>query len=251
MINSPAMSTDLIADERSEDLLCALSLLQLTDSAFPTGRYTHSYGLEAYVRCHSVDSLRSSRLIALLTDTVRLGIGPSDGVALACAHRAVRADLTCDLHIVRRADRRLSAVKLASEARDASIRVGRTLLAHAQDVFRDVDLSDLAHLVEDGESPGNQAVITGVLSAKIGIRRQEAVAADLFGFSASWVAAAVRLGLTDHRVGQRILRLALPVIGQAAWRAMSGDIKDILSCTPLLDMMSMRHEQAEVRLFAS
>jgi urease accessory protein len=251
MINGPAVSTDLIADERSEALICALSLLQLTDSAFPIGRYTHSYGLEAYARCRLSDSLESSRLVALLTDTVRLGVGPSDGVALACAHRAVRADLTSDLQMVRGADRRLSAVKLASEARDASIRVGRTLLAHAQDVFRDVDLSDLAHLVEGGESPGNQAVITGVLSAKLGVGRLEAVAADLFGFSTSWVAAAVRLGLTDHRVGQRILRVALPAVGQAAWRATSGDVKDIWSCTPLLDVMSMRHEQAEVRLFAS
>jgi urease accessory protein UreF len=41
------------------------------------------------------------------------------------------------------------------------------------------------------------------------------------------------------------------VIGQAAWRAMSGDITDISSCTPLLDVMSMHHEQAELRLFAS
>ena len=251
MSNSPAMSTDLSADERSEDLLCALSLFQLTDSAFPTGRYTHSYGLEAYARCHLIDSLPSSRLVALLTDTVRLGVGPSDGVALACAHRAVRADSTCDLHVVGRADRRLSAVKVASEARHASIQVGRNLLARAQDVFRDVDLSDLAHLVDGGESPGNQAVISGVLSAKLGVRRLEAIAAVLFAFSASWVAAAVRLGLTDHRIGQRILHRALPMIDESARQAMSGDVEDIWGCTPLLDVMSMRHERAELRLFAS
>jgi urease accessory protein len=251
MINSPAVSSDLIADESFEDLFRALSLLQLTDSAFPTGRYTHSYGLEAYARCHLIDAFGGSRLVALLTDIVRLGVGPSDGAGLVCAHRAVRADLTCDLQMVRRADRRLSAVKLPGEARDASTRVGRTLLAHAQVIFRDVDLSDLAHLVEGRESPGNHAVVIGVLSAKLGVRRLDAVAADLFAFSAGWVAAAVRLGVTDHRVGQRVLRLALPAIGQAARLATSADVEDISTCTPLLDVMSMRHEQAELRLFAS
>ena len=237
--------------ENVEDLLTALSLLQLTDSAFPTGRYAHSYGLEAYAQCHLITSSAPRSLLPLLTDTVQLGVAPSDGVALACAHRAVRADRHCDLGLVQRADRRLSAVKLAREPRETSIRIGRSLLSNAQAIFKEADISDLAHLIDAGETPGNQAIIAGVLTAKLGVRCAEAVAAELFAFSASWVAAGVRLGLIDHRVGQRILHQALPVIGRAALRATSGDVGDISSCTPLLDVMSMRHEQAEIRLFAS
>ena len=251
MIHSPVVPMDVIKDDAAERLLSSLSLLQLTDSAFPAGRYTHSYGLEAFVGCQLITSGKPATLLALLRDTLRLGVAPSDGVALACAHRASTADGNTDLATIQRADRRLSAVKLARESREASVRIGRSLLGNAQAVFRDADVSDLVHLIETGKTPGNHAVIAGVLTAKLGIGRVEAVAAELFAFSASWVAAAVRLALTDHRVGQRILHRTLPVIGNATLRAISADVEDISSCTPLLDVMSMRHEQAELRLFAS
>ena len=251
MIQSPVVSTDVITGETAGRLLSTLSLLQLTDSAFPAGRYAHSYGLEAFVGCQLITSSEPTTLLALLTDTLRLGVAPSDGIALACAHRASPADGNTDLAMIQRADRRLSAVKLARESREASMRIGRTLLGNAQAVFGDADVGDLVDLIESGKTPGNHAVVAGVLTAKLGVGRVEAVAAELFAFSASWVAAAVRLALTDHRVGQRILHRTLPVIGQAALRAIAGDVEDISSCTPLLDVMSMRHEQAELRLFAS
>jgi urease accessory protein len=77
------------------------------------------------------------------------------------------------------------------------------------------------------------------------------VAGELYAFSAGWVGAAVRLGLTDHRTAQLLLLHAGPVLAQAAERAAGGEVADISSCTPLPDVMSMRHEDAEPRLFAS
>jgi urease accessory protein len=37
----------------------------------------------------------------------------------------------------------------------------------------------------------------------------------------------------------------------AAERAVVGEIDDIAGCSPLPDVMSMQHEQAELRLFSS
>ena len=106
-------------------------------------------------------------------------------------------------------------------------------------------------LVEIGDTPGNHAVVLGLLSALLGIPSFDAVAADLSAFSAGWVAAAVRLGLTDHLTAQFVLRRVHPVLVEAAERAVAGGVDDISSCTPLPDVMSMRHEQAELRLFSS
>jgi urease accessory protein len=61
----------------------------------------------------------------------------------------------------------------------------------------------------------------------------------------------VRLGLTDHQTAQSLLHRVRPVLAQAAERAVAGDVAQIASCTPLPDVMSMRHEHAELRLFAS
>jgi urease accessory protein len=229
------------------DVAGFLSALQLSDSAFPIGRYTLSYGLEAFAQSGELGMpIPRSTLIALLSDSIRFGTAPSDGVALACAHRAPD-----DADLVTQADERLTAVKIAREARESSRRTGRALLDTATAVFDAPPVVRLAERVRGGRSPGNHAVVFGVLSAAFRVSRVEAVAAELFAFSATWASAAVRLGLIDHRAAQALLNCVRPVTAAAALEAADGDIAQIRSCTPLLDVMSMRHEQAGLRLFAS
>jgi urease accessory protein len=228
-----------------------LSVLQLSDSGFPSGRYTLSYGLETFAQMGLLETpCPASRLAALLGDCIRFGIAPSDGVALACAHRAVAANGALDVELVVRADRRLSAVKVAWEAREASIRTGRALLLAAPAVAG-VRMRGYSELVDARYTPGNHAVILGMLDGLLDVPPLEAVAAELCAFSAGWAAAAVRLGLTDHLTAQSLLRRVRGVVCEAAERAAGGDVADISSWTPLPDVVAMRHEQAEVRMFAS
>jgi urease accessory protein len=229
-----------------------LSVLQLSDSAFPSGRYTLSCGLEmlaqsAHVRVPS----DSATLLTLLGDSVRFGVAPSDGLGMACAHRAVGPDGAVDLELVAEVDERLTAVKLPRESREASTRTGRAVLATAIAAIGAEVLRDYAERVGRRELPGNHAVVVGLLSAGLGVPRLEAVVGELYAFSAGWVAAAVRLGLVDHRAAQGLLHRLRPVIADAAENVVEQDVDQISSCTPLLDVMSMRHEQAELRLFAS
>ncbi|MEV6283833.1 urease accessory UreF family protein [Kribbella sp. NPDC051770] len=229
-----------------------LSVLQLSDSAFPSGRYTLSYGLETLVQSRRLTMPSApSTLAALLRDQVRLSVGPSDGVALACAHRAVNGPDSLDLDLVRRADERLTAVKVSREARETSTRTGRALLRVARPAFDTAALTILAHEVAGKRAQGNHAVVLGVLSASLGVPRPEAVAGELFAFAASWVAAAVRLAVTDHGTAQTVLHDVRPHLASAAEAAAGKDVPDITSCTPLLDVMAMRHEETELRLFAS
>ena len=229
-----------------------LSVLQLSDSAFPSGRYTLSHGLEGYAQ-HGLLATPgdAATLLALVGDTVRFGVAPSDGVALVCAHRAAQRDGSVELELVARADERLSAVKLAREAREASTRTGRALLGTAATAMDGAGMRDFAELVDARRTPGNHAVVLGLLSALLGVPCLDAVAGELYAFSAGWVSAAVRLALTDHRTAQRLLHEVRPVTAAAALAAVDRDVADISSCTPLLDVMAMRHEQAELRLFAS
>ena len=229
-----------------------LSLLQLSDSAFPSGRYTLSHGLEAFAQAgYLAAPAHPSTLLALVGNYVRYGVAPSDGVALACAHRAVRHDGSLDLELVTRADTRLTAVKISRESREASMRTGRALLTTAAAMVGDACLGEYNDRVARGRSPGNHAVVVGMLSAWLGVPRVDAVAADLSAYCAGWVTAAVRLALTDFRTAQRVLHHARPWTVTAALRAADQDVASISSCTPLVDAMTMRHEQADVRLFAN
>ena len=234
------------------ELSAHLSALQLADSAFPSGRYTLSYGLEALAQNGVLAAPCSPEdLVVLLGDGVRLGVAPSDGVALACAHRATGPDGRIDLELVMRVDERLTGVKLAREAREASARTGRALLGTAITVFGATGMAEYAERVAAGRCPGNHAVVLGLLSASLGVPRLDAVAGELYAVCAGWVAAAVRLALIDHRVAQGVLHRVRPVISEAAVAAADRRVTHISGCTPLLDLMSMRHEQAELRLFAS
>jgi urease accessory protein len=229
-----------------------LSMLQLSDSAFPSGRYTLSYGLETLAQSGHLPALpHPSTLTTLLCDSIRWGVAPSDGVALACAHRAVDSDGDVDLELVARVDLRLTAVKLAREARAASARTGRAVLSTATAAFGVRPLDLYAEQVIQGRSPGNHAVMVGLLAAGLGVPCLEALVGELYAFSSGWVAAAIRLGLVNHRAAQALLHHARPVLAAAALEAVDRDLDQISSSTPLLDVMAMRHEQAELRLFAS
>lgn len=233
-------------------LMSFLSVLQLSDSAFPSGRYTLSHGLEGFAASGKLQTPTNPlTLLALLCDYIRFAVAPSDGVALACAHRAVDVDGSVDLVMVRRADDRLSAVKLGLEARESSMRTGRALLGTATAAFGTTALQGYAALVDVRETPGNHAVVLGLLSARLGVPCVEAVAGELYAFCASWVAAAIRLAMTDHRTAQCLLHEVRRVTVDAALAAVGRDISHISSCAPLLDVMAMRHEQAELRLFAN
>ena len=61
-----------------------LSLLQLSDSFFPTGLYTMSNGLETVFSEKKIAGIDD--LYELIKTNIKQQIGPADCVALACAY---------------------------------------------------------------------------------------------------------------------------------------------------------------------
>ncbi|MGA4545842.1 urease accessory protein UreF [Uniformispora flossi] len=219
--------------------------LQLADSAFPSGFYTLSHSLEGYAQARAVTP---ESLPALLADLLRHGVGPGDATALALAHRAAAAG---DLDTAVLVDRRLCAGKLSREMRQAATRTGRQLLDLSAEVFGHPVVEGYLRRVTDRQAPGTQAVAAGIVQAAAGVPVAQAVAADLFAFSASFAGAALRLRLTDHRKAQVLLRGAAPVIEETVRSALVRDLADLGSTAFAADIMSGRHERAEARLFAS
>ncbi|MDL4775849.1 urease accessory protein UreF [Actinomadura xylanilytica] len=220
-----------------------LAQLQLTDSAFPSGLYTLSHGLEASA------ASGPEEIAAVVADLLRHSAGPGDATALAQAHRAVRRD---DWAAVAAVDRRLHAVKLNRELRRASVRTGRQVLETAAVVFGGPELETLAALVRQGAALGNHAVVVGVVYAGQEVPADDAVVGDLFAFALSCTTAAVRLGRIDFRQAQAVLRGLAPVIEEAARAALARESPgDIGGTVPLADVLSAVHERAPARLFTT
>lgn len=219
--------------------------LQLSDSAFPSGRYTMSHGLEGYQQAGLVGP---DDLAALLADLLVHSVGPGDATALARAHDAAREG---DWAAVERIDRLVFASKLNAEMRKASVRGGHQLIGIAGVVFGSDAIARYDARIKAREVPGCQPVVSAVCYSVAGVGRTRAVASELFAFSSSFVGAALRLRLADHRTAQEVLRGAALTIGSVTRDAVVRPVDDLGGYAPMADISSARHERADGRLFTS
>ncbi|WP_312809452.1 urease accessory protein UreF [Corynebacterium variabile] len=229
------------------------------DSAYPSGRYTLSHGLEGLVQAHRVTGADAVQRVLL--DHLRHTAAPGDGVATAAAAGAGYDDLDMLVAL----DHELSATKVTHELRRASTRVGRQMLQVTADVEARLGqtqpdpLLSYAAAVRAKETLGNQAVVAGLIHASHGLTPAEAVATELTGLAVGWAGAALRLRQCDHIDAQVIITAAHPVIAELAEECVavasdllqSGQWRLLGRASPGSDLASAAHETAPARLFMS
>jgi urease accessory protein len=220
-----------------------LSILQFSDSMFPSGAFTQSHGLEALVAdglLDGPDALRRTLEMNLLQR-----MASADLPALLAAHSADHAEVLA-------VDHRLSAVKLSREERDASVRVGRRV---AVEVLRlvpeDEALSAFAAAVDESRSPGHASVAQGVAAAALGVSAHSAALGACHSFATALISAAMRLTRLGHGDAQAVLRSVQPVMVEAVAIASNVPWQKMRSSAYQLDVAVARHERAEARMFAS
>ncbi len=225
--------------------LALLNALQLSDTFFPTGLYTLSHGLEAFVQAGLVSK---TEVEALVRDYLENVLGPADGVALSHAHRATEGR---DLGRLIEIDRRLFAMKLIREARESSRRVGKRMLTTALKLSPDSLLKDYWGAVHAGACPGNSAAALGAVAATLGIARRQAMLIELYTFATSILGAAMRLVRLDHEEAQLILAQLQPLMIRVVQENIDKGLQEMRAFAPLIDIMGAVHERARVRLFIS
>lgn len=220
-----------------------LPLLQLSDSAFPTGSFSHSLGLEALVASGIVDDEKT--LAAAVAD--HLGaLATSDCAALR------GAALARSLARVIALDHALGATKLARESRTASAAMGRSLLESA--VALGLDDSRLARYreaVRERRAPGGHAVAYGIVARALAVDGEEAVTAYAYGATAALVAAGQKLIPLGQRAAQRVLFGLHDRVAAAVATSTDVDPSDPFAFAPVAEVASMAHERLETRLYIS
>jgi urease accessory protein len=220
-----------------------LAALQLGDSLFPSGGFTLSHGLETLAERGLVNDARS--LEDWLRTSVRWQVAPSDGVAAASAWSA-----GADLDLVAEIDRLLLATKLAREPRAASARTGRQMLSTLATIA-DGTLSRYRQLVQLTNAPGLQPIVLGLAGRQFGIGRRETVLLLLHLHLAGCLGAALRLLDVDDVETQRIRLDLAPTLVAAADEALTVPWKEMYACAVQTELMTMIHERATMRLFAT
>ena len=223
-----------------------LSLLHFADSAFPTGGYAHSFGLEHYCQAGIVRD--RDGLERFLVMQLEGSGGPCDATAVASALRALGRG---DLEACRRLDEALEAMKVVREFRDGSRQMGRQTLRVAVALIGDPRLAAYLDDVNADRAPGHHAIAFGMVAAALGWDEKAAAIAFLYSTTALLVGAALRLLPMGQVEGQRVLWSLHPVIERVAREAVERAPDDIWSFTPGLDIQGMLHERLDARLFRS
>jgi urease accessory protein len=225
------------------DTTCLLALVQIADSFFPSGMFTHSLGLEQLVRERTITSPED--VASLARAVLERSVSTSDAVAAA---RAVRA--TGDLPALIEVDRELFAMKASAELRRATTDTGRRLLEEVAAHHSEPILLRFLEEVRAERTPGTHAVAFGVVAATFGATPEVAAALVMQGTVSAILQAALRLLPVSHRDVQSALHHLRPHIAELAQRA-AEPARPLESFHPVQDIASTRHETSPVRMFAS
>ncbi len=216
-------------------------LLQHGDSAFPSGAFGFSWGLEGMLADATIgpDELEPA-IGALLADRW----APFDRVAVRRAWHAAG-----DIAALAALDAEVEASLLAPAERSGSARAGAALLAsHLR--LGSAGAAELRAALRAGALKGHRPVIEGALWRGLGLAEGEAVLLSGYGFVAALCAAAVRLGRLGALGQQAILTRLGPRLGALAAEAAPDDPL-LTSFNPLAEIAMMRQGARDHALFAT
>ena len=221
-----------------------LTLLQITDSFFPSGSFAYSWGLEAYVQ---EGIIRDQKGLGKFLRAYLTGfIARCDALILRFALEASEKE---DLETIFCLDRRIHSMKLAKELREGSMQTGRQLLKVMGELKGLPIFDRFAAGIKTGRAWGHHPVVFGIVCGVLGIGKEETVLAYLYQTVSAIVSAGVRLIPLGHMDGQRAMEGIKPEIQRIA-----GDLRllnegDLSSFAPGLEIRAMKHEHLYMRLF--
>ena len=221
-----------------------LTLMQLSDSFFPSGLYTMSNGLETIFDEKRVSS--QNDILDFLQITLEQQIGPADSVALSNAYDCAKND---DILGIITCDDILHSMKLIQETRDASCRSGSQMMKCVSAISSHDLLTKYSEKISKNESPGMHPVVIGVCSFVMGVKKEQARQMMMYGFCVSVTGAALRLGIIDHIQSQKILHKIKPNIQQILKKFSNTKINDCWQFSPKYDLFQMTHENKFSKMF--
>ncbi|MEX1114454.1 MAG: urease accessory UreF family protein [Akkermansiaceae bacterium] len=215
-----------------------LWLLQANDTAYPSGSYAHSFGLEELVESGVIENaddlenfIERQILPALLTFEIPL---------FARAHAAA---LARDVESMLAIDRELDAWRIPAELRDASRRIGSQRL----DLLARLDPSEWVLRYRTLSPRSHHLVVTALELS--GVPVAQAARAFAFQSIAGLTAASMKLMRIGQTACQLIARRSLTKLGEKIDAALTQPPDGWFN--PLLEIASLRHARAHARLFIS
>jgi urease accessory protein len=211
---------------------------QLADSAFPTGGFAHSGGVEAAWQHGELDE-RDSLATFLEAALAQAGSGgvPFVLAAVDGTEPITDLDALCDAFTSNHVANRASRLQ------------GRAFLNSAERAFHNASISTLR--TELAESPGHFAPVFGAVARCVGLRRGVVSRLFLFIQLRGCVGSAVRLGAVGPIEAQAIQARLTEFAERTAARCENLTIEDVSQTAPFIDLYQGTQDRLYSRLFQS
>ena len=211
---------------------------QVADSAFPTGAFVHSWGLESAWHHGELDSHDA---LGKFLDAAVQQAGFATLPLLNAGYQR--------LEDLEKLDALTEAFLINTVANRASRVQGRSLLATAARVWPSESLSALSCRAETIHS--HVAPLSGAVFRAIGLSLPAAQQIVLYGTARGVLTAAVRLGIVGSYEAQRLQHACGPWLDAVATRCSALTPDDLAQTSPIADLLQSAHDRLYSRLFQS
>lgn len=222
-------------------------LLQVTDTAYPTGAFAHSGGLEGMLQLGQVRD--QDGLARFLERSVLVTL---ERCQLPLLRLSREAALYLDGAAIAHLDEIAGALCPPEELRLASMRSGRQrlqLLARVMhlDTSHPREWESLVPPLRDAHLP----VVAGIEAALLEIPEMPALQAFAFGTVSSILSASMKIMRIGQTPVQELLSHMMTLVPGVVERSRAIDAGNLGAFTPVADIASARHKRADLRLFLS
>jgi len=223
-----------------------LSLFQLCDSNFPTGAFSHSYGLETYIQEDKVhDQATFSQWLHVYLNEQLIY---SDGLASHLVYEAIENE---DFEIVWKVDRMLTVQNLPRETREGTQRMGERMLNLVESLYEIPLLSQYRKRIKEKKSFGHPAIVFTIVGHHLGVPRSTTTLYYLYSTVSSLVQNAVRAIPLGQTAGQKTILDFQDALVQATAKIQDLSEDDFGIISPGLELSQMKHERVNIRIFMS
>jgi urease accessory protein len=217
--------------------------LQLCDSAFPSGAFSQSFGLETAILERGLAGAAAVR--GWIADYLERGLATLDGRAFALGMRGAAS--------VGELDAALAAAVFPRDVRAANRRLARaTLEAYIAMGINDESVTAYREAIVTGSAHGQHALACMLGYRAIGAPVEDAVCGYLSSAAAALAAVAARaVPLGQRDVGALLWSLRAPLAEFTRSACAAETLEDLSSSALVCEIDAMRHAELDARLFAS
>ena len=219
-----------------------LQLIWLASPALPVGGFSYSEGLEAAVEWGGINHEASAT--DWLSAQLQLSLARSDLPVIAGAIAAWRAE---DLARIRELNDWLLQTRETSEMRQQTEQMGKSLL----EWLRNHEGADAAHIAACAALPPTYPVAFALAAAPTAASVRDCLLAYAFGWAENMMQAALKSVPLGQSAGQRLLARLSREIPPAVEAALVMPDAERQAFSPMLAILSARHETQYSRLFRS